>query len=83
MLFRLALSAARSGVPGAYDRTGSFTGGGAWRVALKPATPAVDGTGCGWLVAGDDGVALLALLGARVADIGRWLGMDAAGYREI
>jgi hypothetical protein len=52
-------------------------------VALKPATPAVDGTGCGWLVAGDDGVALLALLGARVADIGRWLGMDAAGYREI
>src|SRR5689334_10251351 len=49
------LSAARSGEPGAYERTGSFTGGGTRRLPLKPVSSPM--LGIGWLVAfAGDGV---------------------------
>jgi len=45
---RRALRAARSGEPGAYDRTGSFAGTGTRRLPLKPVSSPMLGTG--WLV---------------------------------
>jgi hypothetical protein len=41
--FSRALTSARSGEPGAYDFTGSLTGGGTRRVPLNPASGAERG----------------------------------------
>jgi hypothetical protein len=43
IVFSLSLSAARSGLPGAYDFTGSFTGAGTRLLPLKPAIARGDG----------------------------------------
>src|SRR6185437_1022687 len=39
MLLSRAFSSRFSGEPGAYDRTGSLTGGGTWRLPLNPLMP--------------------------------------------
>src|SRR5262245_4284745 len=51
---RRSLSAARSGEPGAYERTGSFTGRGTRRLPLKPVSSPMFGSGWSVVFAADD-----------------------------
>lgn len=56
---RRSLSAARSGEPGAYDRTGSFVGGGTRRFPLNAVIDPMDGIGCSDALAAFVSAALL------------------------